>query len=55
MANLDTGVITSYALYILVGLIFYILMAIFSYNRQQYNHHNDTCLASYCKKSIDTL
>ena len=26
MSNLDTGVITSYALYILVGLIFYILM-----------------------------
>ena len=26
MANLDTGVITSYALYILVGLIFYILL-----------------------------
>ena len=26
MGNLDTGVITSYALYILVGLIFYIVM-----------------------------
>jgi len=26
MANLDTGVITSYALYILTGLIFYILV-----------------------------
>ena len=30
MANLDTGVITSYALYILVGLIFYVLM-LYSY------------------------
>ena len=30
MANLDTGVITTYALYILVGLIFYILM-LYSY------------------------
>ena len=30
MASLDTGVITSYALYILVGLIFYILM-LYSY------------------------
>ena len=30
MSNLDTGVITSYALYILVGLIFYILM-LYSY------------------------
>ena len=31
IAKLDTGVITSYALYILVGLIFYILMAYFAY------------------------
>ena len=30
MSNLDTGVITSYALYILVGLIFYVLM-LYSY------------------------
>jgi NADH-ubiquinone oxidoreductase chain 5 len=30
IANLDTGVITTYALYILVGLIFYILM-LYSY------------------------
>ena len=30
MAKLDTGVITSYALYILIGLIFYILM-LYSY------------------------
>ena len=30
MASLDTGVITSYALYILVGLIFYVLM-LYSY------------------------
>jgi NADH-ubiquinone oxidoreductase chain 5 len=26
IANLDTGVITSYALYILIGLIFYVLI-----------------------------
>ena len=31
MSNLDTGVITSYALYILVGLIFYVLM-LYSYS-----------------------
>lgn len=30
MANLDTGVITTYALYILVGLMFYVLM-LYSY------------------------
>jgi len=30
IASLDTGVITSYALYILIGLIFYILMPYFS-------------------------
>jgi NADH-ubiquinone oxidoreductase chain 5 len=29
IANMDTGVITSYALYILVGLIFYILILTF--------------------------
>jgi NADH-ubiquinone oxidoreductase chain 5 len=31
IANLDTGVITSYALYILVGLIFYILIPSLSF------------------------
>ena len=30
IANLDTGVITSYALYILIGLIFYVLIPYFS-------------------------
>ena len=32
IANLDTGVITSYALYILIGLIFYILIPYLSFN-----------------------
>ena len=32
MAKFNTGVITTYALYILIGLIFYISLLYFSYN-----------------------
>ena len=34
ISNLNTGVITSYALYILIGFIFYILIPSFIYSRQ---------------------
>ena len=32
LGNLSTGVVTTYALYILIGLIFYISLLYFSYN-----------------------
>ena len=32
LGKLSTGVITTYALYILIGLIFYITLVYFSYN-----------------------
>ena len=53
MSNLDTGVITSYALYILVGLIFYILM-LYSYTIDN-NIIILTILALLTIIKIDTL
>ena len=32
LSSLDTGIVTSYALYILIGLIFYILVPYLSYD-----------------------